>query len=76
MKNLGLVTTKRLTIAGFLIPDHLQQVADITPTMEQLLLDGKIINKNRFINGLENALIALQQLVFGGNTGKLAITVS
>jgi NADPH-dependent curcumin reductase CurA len=74
IKNLGLITTKRLRIEGFLITDHFHQVAYILKEMEQWLLEGKLINKNQIVNGLENAQAALPKLVSGGNTGKLAIT--
>ena len=74
IKNLGLITTKRLRIEGFLITDHFHQVADILKEMEQWLLEGKLINKNQIVNGLENARTALPLLLAGGNTGKLAIT--
>ena len=44
--------------------------------MEQWLLEGKLINKNQLVTGLENAQAALPQLMTGGNTGKLAIYVN
>ena len=76
IKNLGLITTRRLRIEGFLILDHLHQIADILKQMEQWLLEGKLINKNQLVTGLENAQAALPKLISGGNTGKLAIYVN
>lgn len=75
IKNLGLITTRRLRIEGFLISDHLKEVPAILEQMEQWLLEGKLINKTQIVNGLENAQAALPKLISGGNTGKLAIYV-
>jgi NADPH-dependent curcumin reductase len=76
IKNLPLITTRRLRMEGFLILDYLDQVPELLKTMEQWLLAGKLINKNHLVHGLENAQAALPKLLTGGNTGKLAIYVA
>ena len=75
VKNLPLVTTKRLRMEGFLILDHLQEVPEVLKTMETWLLEGRLINKNQSIQGLENAQAALTKLISGGNIGKLVVEV-
>ena len=73
IKNLPLVTTKRLRMEGFMILDYLDRVPTMLQTLEQWFLDGRLLNQNQLVHGLENAQAALPQLMSGGNTGKLAI---
>ncbi|CAA0102323.1 NADPH-dependent curcumin reductase [Zhongshania aliphaticivorans] len=73
IKNLPLVTTRRLRMEGFLILDYLHQITGVLSTMERWLLEGKLMNKNHILEGLERAPEALQTLMNGGNVGKLAI---
>lgn len=75
VKNLPLVTSKRLRMEGFLILDYIDQIPEILPVMEEWLLAGKLINKNHLVTGLENAPSALKLLVTGGNIGKLVVSV-
>lgn len=76
VKNLPMITTKRLRMEGFLILDHLDQVPAIIKQLEQWLLEDKLINQTDLVQGLENAQAALPKLISGGNTGKLAIYVA
>lgn len=73
VKNLPLITSKRLRMEGFLILDYLDQVPDILRQMEQWFLEDKLINQNHLVHGLERAQEALSTLATGGNTGKLAV---
>lgn len=73
IKNLPLVTTRRLRMEGFLILDYLDQVPTILQKMETWFLEGKLVNQNQLVQGLEQAQSALSQLATGGNTGKLAV---
>ena len=73
VKNLPMVTAKRLRMEGFLILDHLKEVPGILKRMEQWLQDGKLVSKNDIVHGLENAQNALPRLFSGGNIGKLAV---
>ena len=75
VKNFPLITSKRLRMEGFLILDYLHQINDVLATMEKWLLDGKLINKNHIIHGLENAPDGLAKLMSGGNIGKLVVYV-
>lgn len=76
VQNTHTLVTKRLKMQGYLILDYLNQVEQILPEMEQLLLDGKIQYHNTEVTGLENAQQALPRLFSGRNTGKLIIRVS
>ena len=73
VKNLPLVTTKRLRIEGFMILDYLDRVPAMLETLEQWFLEGRLLNQNHLVQGLENAQAALPTLMSGGNTGKLAV---
>ena len=42
-------------------------------TLEQWFLEGRLLNQNHLVQGLENAQAALPTLMSGGNTGKLAV---
>lgn len=70
------MTSKRLRMEGFLILDYLHQITAVLTIMEKWLLEGKLINKNHIIHGLENVLDGLAKLMSGGKLGKLAVYVN
>jgi NADPH-dependent curcumin reductase CurA len=76
IKKLPLITSKRLRMEGFLILDHLHEINEVLAVMEKWLLEGKLINKNHFLYGLENAPDGLAKLISGGNIGKLAVYIN
>jgi NADPH-dependent curcumin reductase CurA len=72
-RNLALLIQNRLTLQGFLVGDH----ADVRPRflaeMSSWLRDGRIVWRETVVNGLDNAVTAFQQLMQGGNTGKMLV---
>jgi NADPH-dependent curcumin reductase CurA len=72
-RNLALLVQNRLTLQGFLVGDH----ADVRP---EFLIDmgdwrhnEQIVWRETVVDGIENAVSAFQQLLTGGNTGKMLV---
>ena len=67
------IIKRRLTIRGFAMPDHWDQV----PAMMQKLLGyyqaGKLKYRAHKLSGLESAIDGINLLFSGGNTGKLMV---
>jgi NADPH-dependent curcumin reductase CurA len=72
-RNLAMTIGKRLTLRGFLVFDH----ADLRPQFEaevgQWLADGKIVWRETFVDGIDNAVKGFQDLMAGANQGKMLI---
>ncbi|HEY1627758.1 MAG TPA: NADP-dependent oxidoreductase [Streptosporangiaceae bacterium] len=72
-RNLGFAITKRLTLRGFLILDHMDRTADMIADVTGWLRDGKLHYAETVVDGLENAPDAFLSLLRGGNTGKMIV---
>jgi NADPH-dependent curcumin reductase CurA len=72
-RNMPMIIGKRLTVRGFLVSDH----ADLRPQFEaevgQWLAEGKIIWRETFVDGINNAVDGFRDLLAGANTGKMLI---
>ena len=72
-RNLPMIIGKRLTLRGFLVFDH----ADLRPQFEaevgQWLADGKIVWRETFVDGIDNAVNGFRDLMAGSNQGKMLI---
>ncbi len=72
-RNLPMIIGKRLTLRGFLVFDH----ADLRPQFEaevgQWLADGKIVWRETFVDGIDNAVKGFRDLMAGSNQGKMLI---
>jgi NADPH-dependent curcumin reductase CurA len=64
---------RRLTIQGFAMPDHWDDVAAMTEKLSAYLMAGKIKYRAHKLNGLESAIEGINLLFTGGNTGKLMV---
>lgn len=73
VKNLFMITSKRLRMEGFLILDYLDQLDAIQDEMAEWVLAGKLKYRNTVVEGLENAQAALPRLFSGQHTGKLVV---
>jgi NADPH-dependent curcumin reductase CurA len=71
----GLAVVKRLTVAGFIVLDHLDRWPAAQRRLAQLVAAGKITALMETIDGLENAPQALIGLLAGDNVGKRIIRV-
>jgi NADPH2:quinone reductase len=76
LKAVGQLLMKRATLRGFLVLDHGDRFAEIIGELAPLVATGKIHHDETFVDGLENALDAVNGLFDGTNTGKLIVRVA
>jgi len=67
------IIKKRLTITGFTMPDHWDQVPDMMQELAVYLAAGKLKYRAHKLKGLESAIEGINLLFTGGNTGKLMV---
>ena len=75
LKNMAHVLVKRLTIKGFLIFDHENELKDFEKDMEKWILSKKIKWRETIYNGIENAPKAFLDLLDGKNIGKMIVRI-
>jgi NADPH-dependent curcumin reductase CurA len=73
--NLFYVTTKRLSMQGFIVIDHLDKLQQFYTDMGRWMAEGKIQWKETVVEGLENAPSAFLGLFEGENLGKMLVKV-
>jgi NADPH-dependent curcumin reductase CurA len=64
---------RRLTIQGFAMPDHWDNIPAMTEKLSAYLMGGKIKYRAHTLHGLESAIEGINLLFTGGNTGKLMV---
>lgn len=74
-RNLFYVTTKRLTVQGFIVSDHLDRRSQFLKDMSQWIAEGKIRWRETIIAGIENAPKAFIALFKGENFGKMLVKI-
>lgn len=67
------IIRKRLTITGFTMPDHWDQVPAMMQKLGEYLAAGKLRYRAHKLDGLESAIEGINLLFTGGNTGKLMV---
>ncbi len=67
------VIKRRLTIQGFAMPDHWDNVPAMTAKLAEYLQAGKLKYRAHKLEGLESAIEGINLLFTGGNTGKLMV---
>jgi NADPH-dependent curcumin reductase CurA len=75
-RNLGLVITKRLTLRGFIVTDHVSRTRDMIAEVGGWLREGKLAHAETVVDGLDQAPDAFISLLRGGNTGKMIIRLT
>jgi len=75
LKNMAHVLVKRLTIRGFLIFDHQNEMEPFKTDMSNWLLEGKIKFKETIFEGIENAPKSFIDLLNGKNIGKMLVKI-
>jgi hypothetical protein len=63
-------------VKGFIIIDYLPRMGEFIADMSTWLQQGKIKWHVDVVDGLENAVTAVNRLFTGANTGKLLVRVS
>jgi NADPH-dependent curcumin reductase CurA len=74
-RNLFLVTTKRLTVRGFIVSDHLHRMQPFQADMGKWMKEGRIKWKETIVQGIENAPKAFIGLFRGENFGKMLVKI-
>ncbi len=67
------IIKKRLTIQGFTVPDHWDEVPEIAQKLAAYLMAGQIKYRAHKLQGLESAIEGINLLFTGGNQGKLMV---
>ena len=67
------IVRKRLSITGFTMPDHWDQVPDMMQKLAVYLAEGKLKYRAHKLEGLESAIEGINLLFSGGNQGKLMV---
>ncbi len=70
------VLMRRILIKGFIITDYLPRAAEAFAQLAPWVASGQIKWKTHVVDGLENAVDAVQRLFTGDHDGKLVIRVS
>ena len=64
---------RRLTVTGFAMPDHWDDVPGMMQELAKYLKAGKLKYRAHKLQGLESAIEGINLLFTGGNTGKLMV---
>ncbi len=67
------VIRKRLTIQGFTMPDHWDNIPKMTEALVGYYKAGQLKYRAHTLQGLESAIEGINLLFTGGNTGKLMV---
>jgi NADPH-dependent curcumin reductase CurA len=67
------IIRKRLTIRGYTMPDHWDDVPELSRKVGEYLQAGKIRYRAHTLHGLESAIEGINLLFTGGNKGKLMV---
>jgi hypothetical protein len=73
--NLFLAITKRLTLQGFIVSDHMDKRAQFLADMGNWIREGRIKWKETIVEGIENAPKAFIGLFKGENFGKMLVKI-
>ena len=74
-RNMGMLVSKRLRLQGFLVSDHSHLLPDFAREVGSWVSEGKVVVRETFVDGLENAPDAFLGLLRGDNTGKMVVRI-
>ncbi len=74
-RNLGFVVTKRLTLKGYIISDHYDQLLQFYSDMKTWIAAGEMKWRETILEGIENAPKAFIGLFKGDNIGKMLVRI-
>jgi hypothetical protein len=72
-RNLPLITSKRLTMKGFIVTDWFNQIPEFQKEVGAYWSQGKLQLKETVVEGIENAPQAFLDMLHGGNVGKMIV---
>jgi NADPH-dependent curcumin reductase CurA len=72
-RNMFLLVTRRLTLRGFIVLDHVHQMKSFVSEVAPLVRNGTLKWRETVIDGLENAPDAFLDMLRGGNIGKTVV---
>nr|WP_192772276.1 NADP-dependent oxidoreductase [Plantactinospora soyae] len=71
--NLALTVTKRLSLRGMIVTDHLQRLPEYVALAAGWLADGTLRTESTVLEGIEQAPAAFLGMLRGANTGKMLV---
>lgn len=74
--NFALAVTKRLTLRGFIVSDHMGRIKDMLDPVSGWLASGRLVADETIVDGLDNAPAAFLGMLRGENTGKALVRLS
>jgi NADPH-dependent curcumin reductase CurA len=74
-RNMPMIVSKRLVLRGFIVSDHSDLLPEFVREVSGWLQDGKIVVRETYVDGLENAPEAFLGLLRGDNTGKMVVRI-
>lgn len=74
-RNLALMIGKRLTMRGFIVNDHRDLRSEFREKMARWIGSGEVKWNETVVNGLDDAPQAFIDMLAGGNTGKMVVTI-
>ncbi len=69
----NMILMRRLTVTGFICVDHMNEFAEATAELGQLVKEGRIKYSEDIREGLENYIRTVKLLMCGANDGKLIL---
>jgi NADPH-dependent curcumin reductase CurA len=75
-RNMAMLVSKRLRLQGFLVGDHSDLLPEFVREVGGWLGEGKVVVRETFVDGLENAPEAFLGLLRGDNTGKMIVRIA
>jgi NADPH-dependent curcumin reductase CurA len=74
-RNMFLIVTRRLTIRGFIVLDHLRELKAFLAEVGPLVQSGQIKIRETVVEGLDRAPEAFLDMLRGGNVGKMIVKI-
>ncbi|HEX5421717.1 MAG TPA: NADP-dependent oxidoreductase, partial [Gammaproteobacteria bacterium] len=73
---LGAMLTRRITMKGFIVSDHLDQLPAFRAAVAPAVAAGRIRAHEVFVDGLERAPAVFLQLLRGTHLGKVLVRLT